>query len=69
MVKSGGEGVLRWINQDKFCPPRAGFAIPEAILLRDPMWSDIRNIDTIAQVPREKLLRALVVVPSALRPA
>ena len=68
VVECGAERVLHGVNQDKFHTFHAGLAIPEAILLGDPVWSDIRDVHAMAQVPRKKLLRALISFACVLRP-
>src|SRR4029077_19526410 len=67
VIKCGARRVPFGINEDKFRRLRARSAIPEAILLCDPVWNNIRDVNTMPQVPRKKLLRALVVLTSPLR--
>jgi len=67
MIKCGARRVPFGMNEDKFRRLRASLAIPEVILLGDPVWNDIRDVNTMPQVPRKKLLRALVVFTRPLR--
>ena len=66
MIECRARRVLLGINEYEFRPFRAGLAIPEAVPLGDPVWNDIRDIDTMPEVPRQKLLGALVVLACPL---
>jgi len=66
VIECRARRVLFGINEYEFRTLRAGLAIPEAVLLGDPVGNDIRDIDTMSQVPRQKLLGALVVLACPL---